>query len=748
MSSSTASTNSDASEETIDEVEADEFYSLTSYNSEKELVPPKCELILQLLGEKKAVNCRALIDTGTSRTIVDGWDKLDQAGIKLTSEKVVSWETKEGSFRTEDQAELVCTLPQFSLHRIITIKAHVDKRFAIPQSKYDVIIGRDVLSQLGFKIDFAEPPTFEWDDMRVQMRVENQVYVIGSKPTPKIILPAHYEKANLQQVVEAHPNLSSPDKAQLLQVLTSVPQIFDGTLGKVDMPPVHLELKPEAQPYNSRAFPIPQVHYETVKNDVDRLCQLGVLKKVPPGRWACPSFIVPKSNGTVRFITDFRQVNARIVRKPFPIPTIPELLHRLGGFTFMTSLDLSMGYYHMPMDAMSAEICTTVLPWGHFAYLRLPMGVSVAPDIFMWYTTGLFADLPYVLVYFDDILIYTKGSLIDHLQKLAIVLERIRLANLQVNAEKSHFAVVVVAYLGFILTREGVKPQPAKIEAIMKLAPPANVRGVRSLVGLVNFYREFIPARSETLSPLTELTKKGQKFLWGPAQQKAFEEIKRKLAREILLQFPDFNEPFIIHTDASKNQIGGVISQRGKPIAFYSKRLNSAQQNYTTIKLELLAIVEILRAYRNILLGHTIVIYTDHKNLSFDNFSSDQVRRWRLIVEEYGPEIIYIKGSDNIVADFLSRWPMLPDSTMEAEVENTNEEIFYFVRQPQGSRMSPRQFVQCFECFGPIMMRTTMIMSAPLPIMLFAIIKPTIIIYSSYLVSVINMKKRNSWTLN
>ena len=166
------------------------------------------------------------------------------------------------------------------------------------------------------------------------------------------------------------------------------------------------------------------------------------------------------------------------------------------------------------------------------------------------------------------------------------------------------------------------------------------------------------------------------------------------------MQFPDFNEPFIIHTDASKNQIGAVISQRGKPIAFYSKRLNSAQQNYTTIKLELLAIVEILRAYRNILLGHTIIVYTDHKNLSFDNFSSDQVRRWRLIVEEYGPEIIYIKGSDNIVADFLSRWPMLPDSTMEAEVENTNEENFYFARQPQGSSMSPRQFVQCFECFA------------------------------------------------
>ena len=134
-----------------------------------------------------------------------------------------------------------------------------------------------------------------------------------------------------------------------------------------------------------------------------------------------------------------------------------------------------------------------------------------------------------------------------------------------------------------------------------------------------------------------------------------------------------------------------------KAYCLFSERLNSAQQNYTTIKLELLAIVEILRAYRNILLGQTIIIYTDHKNLSFNNFSSNQIRRWRLIVEEYGPEIVNIKDSDNIVADFLSPWPMLPDSTMEAEVENTNEENFYFVRQPQGSRMSPKQIAQCFE---------------------------------------------------
>ena len=123
------------------------------------------------------------------------------------------------------------------------------------------------------------------------------------------------------------------------------------------------------------------------------------------------------------------------------------------------------------------------------------------------------------------------------------------------------------------------------------------------------------------------------------------------IGREVLLAYPDFNAPFEIHTDASKLNIGTVISQKGKPIAFYSRKMNSAQQNFTTTEKELLSLVATLKGFRNILLGHQITVYTDHKNLAYKSFNTERVMRWRLILEEFGPELKYIKGENNVVAD-------------------------------------------------------------------------------------------------
>jgi hypothetical protein len=165
--------------------------------------------------------------------------------------------------------------------------------------------------------------------------------------------------------------------------------------------------------------------------------------------------------------------------------------------------------------------------------------------------------------------------------------------------------------------------------------------------------------RSTLLAPLTALTSKGKPFKWEPEHTKCFDAIKRVIGREVLLAYPDFNAPFEIHTDASKTQLGAVISQGGKPIAFFSRKLNSAQLNYTVTEKELLSIVETLKEFRNILLGHTITVHTDHKNLIYKNFNTERVMRWRLILEEYGPELRYIKGEKNIVAGALSRLDMI-----------------------------------------------------------------------------------------
>ena len=161
--------------------------------------------------------------------------------------------------------------------------------------------------------------------------------------------------------------------------------------------------------------------------------------------------------------------------------------------------------------------------------------------------------------------------------------------------------------------------------------------------------------RSELLAPLTALTSKNVKYDWKDEHQKCFDSIKRVIGCEVWLAYPDFNAPFEIHTEASKLKIGTFVSQKGKPIAFYSQKINSTEHNYTTTEKEILSVVATLKEFRNINLGHQITVYTDHKNLTYKNFNTERIMCWRLILEEFGPELKYIKSENNAVADALSR---------------------------------------------------------------------------------------------
>jgi hypothetical protein len=256
------------------------------------------------------------------------------------------------------------------------------------------------------------------------------------------------------------------------------------------------------------------------------------------------------------------------------------------------------------------------------------MGLACSPDIYQEKMSELFIDMTFVIVYQDDILILTSGSFDDHLRQLNNVFKRLQHNNLQVNAEKSSFCALETEYLGFILTREGIKPQQKKVNAILQVAPPRNVKQVRSFIGMLNHYKAMIPRQSHLLTPLTELTKRNVKFEWTNKHQQAFDSLKNSLACQVVLTYPDFKVPFEIYTDASKYQIGSVIAQKEKPLAFYSRKLTDPQTRYTVTELELLAIVETLREYKCILLGHLITIYTDHKNLTFSNFTTDRVTCW------------------------------------------------------------------------------------------------------------------------
>ena len=201
-----------------------------------------------------------------------------------------------------------------------------------------------------------------------------------------------------------------------------------------------------------------------------------------------------------------------------------------------------------------------------------------------------------------------------------------------------------------------------KVAAIMHIAEPKTRKQLQSFIGVVNYYRDMWIRRSHILAPLASLTSTKTKWSWGPKQKAAFAMAKKVITREAMLAYPNFTKPFVIHTDASHYQLGGVISQDGKPIAFYSRKLNDAQMRYTTTEHELLSIIETLKEYRNILLGHQIEVFTDHKNLVYKHFNTERVMRW------CSPKLTYIKGKHNVVADTLSR--------MELTEEEFSEDAF------------------------------------------------------------------------
>ena len=490
------------------------------------------------------------------------------------------------------------------------------------------------------------------------------------------ILDADYSKQDIDEFVTGLSHLTSEQKKLLKATLKKHDSLFKGGLGLLKIKPIRLELIPGATPYHARPFPVPQSLEAKTKKEMNRLTDINVFERCHDSEWAAPTFVQPKKTGDIRILTDFRKLNAVLKRKPFPLPKISDLLQKLSGFKWATAIDLSMGYYHIPLDKESQRLCTTILPWGKYKYKRLPMGIKNSPDIFQSIMMDLMGDIEFARTYLDDILITSAGSFEDHMAKLDKVLKRLARAGFRANVKKCFFAEASLEYLGYQLTRKGVQPQPKKVEAILRIAPPRTKRQLRHFLGMINFYRDVWRRRSHILAPLTAMVSAKAKFDWGKKQQQAFDTMKRVMSKQTLLTFPDFNKEFHIYTDASDYQLGAVIMQDGKPLAFYSRKMNQAQRNYTTGEQELLSIVETLKEFRNILLGQKLIVHTDHKNIVYGNLSNARIARWRLLLEEFGPQYVHIAGKKNIVADALSRMEVENGQPITLEDSDAQPQLF------------------------------------------------------------------------
>ena len=631
--------------------------------------------------EGKIVPIKALCDTGASGTIILK-DKVKKGRIKTSPKKRVKWHTQGGTFTTRQESLIDFKLPEFNNNKIVTWSCHVDDKTDPKSAQYDMILGMDLMIAIGLTVD-CENKCIKWEGIDIPLKekelltnkeILEQIFLLTGEPEilqeaesrQTRILDANYSKVDIDPFVNELQHLNTTEQQQLATLLKKFPVLFGGGLGLLNIPPISLELINGAKPYHAKPFPVPHSLEQTTKKEINRLTSIGVFEKNYDSEWAAPTFVQPKKTGDVRILTDFRKLNAMLKRKPFPLPRISQLLRSLSGFTYATAIDLSMGYYHIPLDLEAQKLCTTILPWGKYRYKRLPMGIKCSPDIFQKIMNDLLGDIIDIQVYLDDILITTHGSFTEHLKLLETVLSRLQQANFRANLRKCFFGESKLEYLGYIISHKGLQPQPKKVEAILRLVPPKNKRQLRHFLGMVNYYRDMWQGRSHILAPLSKLASPTIPWKWDKEQQQAFESIKKRITEKALLVFPDFDKPFHIYTDASKKQLGAVIMQDRKPLAFYSRKMNPAQTRYTTGEQELLSIVETMKEFRDILLGHEVIVHTDHKNILYSNLSNNRLIRWRLLLEEYGPKYEHISGQHNVVADALSR--LTKDETTELTV--------------------------------------------------------------------------------
>ncbi|KAK1585107.1 hypothetical protein QYE76_037473, partial [Lolium multiflorum] len=374
---------------------------------------------------------------------------------------------------------------------------------------------------------------------------------------------------------------------------------------------------------------------------------------------AVPVILVPKPDETQRMCMDCRPINAITVRYRHPIPRLDDMLDELSGATIFSKIDLRSGYHQIRMAIGDEWKTAFKTKLGLYEWLVMPFGLSNAPSTFMRLMNHILRPLigKSVVVYFDDILIYSK-NLEDHVQHVREVLCILRHEKLFANLPKCHFAQNKLVFLGFVVSANGIEVDSSKVEAIHNWPTPTNVGQVRSFHGLAGFYRRFVKDFSTIACPLNELTKKNVPFVWGKAQQKAFDELKKRLTEAPLLVLPDFAKTFEIECDASGLGIGGVLMQNGKPVAYYSEKLDGARLNYPIYDKELYALVRVLEVWQHYLWPREFIIHSDHESLKYlksQHTLNKRHAKWVEFIESFPYVIKYKKGKDNVVADALSR---------------------------------------------------------------------------------------------
>ena len=463
----------------------------------------------------------------------------------------------------------------------------------------------------------------------------------------------------------------------LSEILRRHDKVFNKGLGTIKGFKADIKLQDDANSVFCKAQPVPYALCQKVQEELDPLESQGVVKKVEQSDWASPIVCVPKKGGSISICGDFKvPMNRVLLDNPYPLPDTEDVFATLGGGTLFSKIDLSNACQEKELTADSQHYLTVNTHKGLYAYQRLTYGIASAPAIFQSTMDQILQGMDKVRCHRDDILIRTEPH--EDLQVLDEVLTRLEKHGILAKRSKCEFMVLSVEFLGYRVDREGRHPTDEKIAPIKGALSSKNVAELRSSLGLLNYYGNFIPNLSTLLQLLHELPRKGVKWAWTEESEKAFVRSKSELVTDKVLV--PYDEK-ILACDAPPYGVGAVISHvmddgEERPIAFASRTLTKSERNYLQIEKEALGIVFGVRKFQRYLYGRTFHLLTDHKQLvtilgpktAVPTLAAARMQRWAVILQAYNYQAEYPSSAEHANTDALSRLPC-DISPMKEEAE-------------------------------------------------------------------------------
>ncbi len=503
----------------------------------------------------------------------------------------------------------------------------------------------------------------ERDQSKEEVQIEGLAAVIEESQDIETGEIAEYvlEQTETYEQVNVNPMLSTNQEVEVKNLLTEFQDVFSDVPKVTNLGEHHIELT-SSEPIRSKAYPLPFAMREAVDKEIDLMLASGVIEP-STASYASPIVVVKKPDGSNRICVDYRKLNRITVFDPEPMPQVQDIFAELSGSQYFSKFDFCKGYWQVPMSDGDKDLTTFVTHRGLFRFNVMPFGLVNAPATFSRIMRKLLNGLAKIHNYLDDVL-NPSVSWHEQMYSLREFLTRVRAANLALKPSKCFVGYTDLVFLGHKLTSVGVAPTDDLVSKISQASPPTTKKELRSFLGLVGYYRAFVPNFAAIAVPLTDLTKKGSPnvLVWTEAQDQAFRTLKQCVCRPPVLRLPDIAKPFILQTDASCEGIGAIIFQEDEgikhPVACASKKLLPRERNYSTIEREALAIIWGVQKFEKYLLGVNFFLETDHHPLQYlqtAKYQNSRIMRWSLILQPYRFTVRAIKGSDNVGADFLSR---------------------------------------------------------------------------------------------